>query len=444
MLRVRDTKDELILRESASGSPVLGGAFVLVGVFLYLVAAVATLTCERATDSCTLERSGLRSHEARAFRLADIERAAVYEYTSSEGGLTYSLAIETAGEVVHFLSFASGSGAQQHSAAAEINAFLGDPQVASLIAKRDERGTMHLLAGIFGGVGLLLVVLLAGPVTVVFDRFSRTVTRTGGGRLTRSGVTLTLDEVAGVVIVETPVGAGGEYALALRQASGTRIQLSGAYTPDLAGKRDTAERIRDFLGLPPVEEQLRPGVRPVRTQVKEAVAQLDDSLHEAAQDLVREGAVLLPTSGSAIGRMAANLPSRALAVLVDFGMLSIIAWALSNAGFEVKAWVGAWTLVAFGYYTLYEGSTGATIGKRIFAMQVVQLDGSPITWNQAFVRNAVRFIDALGFYLVGGLVALRSPARQRLGDRLAGTVVVWKRAIPAIEEAAERAGRDRF
>lgn len=443
MRRVRDTKDQMVLRESAFGSHILGAVFALVGGYFFLTAAVATLTCDRAAESCTLERSSLWSGGAQTFRLEDIDRAAVYEYTSSEGALTYSLAIATAGDVVHFLSFSSTTGPEQHRTADQINAFLADPQAASLIARRDERGMTYLFAGIFGGIGVFVLLLFGGPATVTLDRFNRTITRTAGGRLRRSNVTLTFDDVAGVEVLEHSRREGGTYVVALRQTNGERFQLNSAYSPNLTTKRRTAEYVREFLDLPPVEEQVHPTFKEVRAQMKEATAKLDEGLREAAHDLVQEGEATRLTSGSAITRLAAHLPSRALAVLVDFGVLSVVAYALSNLGFELSASVGAWTLMAFGYYTLYEGMNGATIGKRIFAMRVVQLDGSPITWKQALVRNSVRFIDALGFYLVGGLVARSSPARQRIGDRLAGTVVVWKRAVPALQEAAENAARAR-
>ena len=302
---------------------------------------------------------------------------------------------------------------------------------------------MFLFAGIFGGTGLFLLLLASGPTTVTFDRFRRTITRTAGGRLRRTSETLGFDDVIGMGIIESRHKSGGAFALFLRLSSGEWFQLDSTHTPNLLAMRDVAEDVRKFLDLPPVEEQLRPTFGKVGEQMKEVMAQRRERLLEAATALVQEGEAVVLTSDSAITRLAADLPTRAVAVFIDFLVLSAAAYALANAGLELKATVGAWTVFAFGYYTLYEGMNGATLGKSILRMRVVQLDGSPITWKQSAIRNGVRFIDAFGFYLVGWLVARRSPARQRLGDRLAGTVVVWRLALPVIEEAARKAARGR-
>ena len=47
-----------------------------------------------------------------------------------------------------------------------------------------------------------------------------------------------------------------------------------------------------------------------------------------------------------------------------------------------------------------------------------------VTFGAALVRNLLRLVDALFFYLVGAIFALASPRGQRLGDRAAHTLVV--------------------
>ena len=81
-------------------------------------------------------------------------------------------------------------------------------------------------------------------------------------------------------------------------------------------------------------------------------------------------------------------------------------------------------LVGLAYYILGEALTGATLGKRIVRIRVVDEQGEDPRLKAAVVRNLLRPVDALGLYFVGAVFALTSPLGQRLGDRAAHTVVV--------------------
>jgi uncharacterized RDD family membrane protein YckC len=97
----------------------------------------------------------------------------------------------------------------------------------------------------------------------------------------------------------------------------------------------------------------------------------------------------------------------------------------ANAGINVGG-NAFWLLVALGvgYYIVCEAATGATLGKRLVGIRVVGEDGDRPTLGAAVVRNLLRLVDALFFYLVGFLFAVTSSRGQRLGDRAAGTLVV--------------------
>lgn len=78
------------------------------------------------------------------------------------------------------------------------------------------------------------------------------------------------------------------------------------------------------------------------------------------------------------------------------------------------------------YFTLGEGLTGRTVGKALLGLEVRSVTGERIRLGQALIRNAARAIDEIpwSLYLVG-LVSIRmGPMPQRLGDRLARTLVV--------------------
>lgn len=78
-----------------------------------------------------------------------------------------------------------------------------------------------------------------------------------------------------------------------------------------------------------------------------------------------------------------------------------------------------------GYYALFEGLFGASPGKAVAHISVVDLQGSRPTWHAIVLRNLVRPIDALPFaYLLGGVLVLATRSHQRLGDRLARTLIV--------------------
>ncbi len=125
---------------------------------------------------------------------------------------------------------------------------------------------------------------------------------------------------------------------------------------------------------------------------------------------------------------------RFVAQLVDVFIVSLIAsFVLSLAGYDVTASTGlgfspillAMLVMFFLYFTLMEGFLGTTVGKMIFKVKVLSEDGNPCGPGRAAVRNLLRFIDALPFlYLIAFILIARSERKQRLGDRVAKTVVV--------------------
>lgn len=75
------------------------------------------------------------------------------------------------------------------------------------------------------------------------------------------------------------------------------------------------------------------------------------------------------------------------------------------------------------YYTVCEALTGMTLGKRMVGIRVASELEEHVGLGAAVIRNLLRLVDGLFFYLVGALFVLFSSCGQRLGDRLAGTLV---------------------
>lgn len=135
---------------------------------------------------------------------------------------------------------------------------------------------------------------------------------------------------------------------------------------------------------------------------------------------------------------------RFLAILVDWIVLALPVWILAGSFGQrtVDTTNGANVSVSFtgpntflpvvlyiGYYFVMEGLWGASVGKFVTGIRAVMEDGSKLTWGASFVRNLLRVVDGLFFYLVGAILVWNSPTRQRLGDRAGKTVVVEKASI---------------
>jgi uncharacterized RDD family membrane protein YckC len=95
-------------------------------------------------------------------------------------------------------------------------------------------------------------------------------------------------------------------------------------------------------------------------------------------------------------------------------------------GFPVQLYF----LVIFAYYVLLEWKLGGTLGKLVTGMRVRKATGEPIDLKASLIRNVMRIVDFLPFfYLVGAISIWNSETKQRVGDRLAKTVVVSKNSI---------------
>jgi uncharacterized RDD family membrane protein YckC len=153
-----------------------------------------------------------------------------------------------------------------------------------------------------------------------------------------------------------------------------------------------------------------------------------------------------------------GIGSRFIAILVDslilgfaffiLGVLAaIIVPALHLVGNVSANWaVGIILLIIFlllwGYFVLFEAfSNGRTPGKRVAKIRVIHQSGRGINFVEALARNLVRFVDFLpSFYAIGIVVIFLSRRNQRLGDLVAGTLVVRDREVdsPHWGESASR------
>src|SRR5215471_13005780 len=143
----------------------------------------------------------------------------------------------------------------------------------------------------------------------------------------------------------------------------------------------------------------------------------------------------------------AGIGSRFLAILIDvliqsgvaiatlFGFI-VISSGLSLGNSKAGLWVTAlillfYFLLYFGYYAFFEIIwNGQTPGKRKAGLRVIKDSGRPLTPAESIGRNLLRIVDWLpGFYAVGIVSALLTKENKRLGDLVAGSLVVRESSL---------------
>lgn len=114
------------------------------------------------------------------------------------------------------------------------------------------------------------------------------------------------------------------------------------------------------------------------------------------------------------------------AVAVAFFMAVGVSGALGFDGFSQAAIFILLFMLEWGYYVLFESIwNGSSPGKRAANLRVVKEGGYPITFMDSVLRNLLRAADFLPSAYALGVVTMMTDRRfRRLGDRVAGTMVV--------------------
>ena len=137
----------------------------------------------------------------------------------------------------------------------------------------------------------------------------------------------------------------------------------------------------------------------------------------------------------------AGIGSRFMAIFLDalielvlYALLIAVTLGLGFSGFLNASrsiwWQALFLLVIFcinwGYYSIFEAVwKGQTPGKRWAGIRVIKDTGRPINAFEAIARNLIRQIDFLPvLYGVGLVTMLLNAKHRRLGDYVAGTIVV--------------------
>jgi uncharacterized RDD family membrane protein YckC len=126
----------------------------------------------------------------------------------------------------------------------------------------------------------------------------------------------------------------------------------------------------------------------------------------------------------AVGFVMVMLATLAAAVLAD--RLDSIAGAIAAILLSLG--------IYFAWFCLFETILQRTPGKAALGLRVVSADGTPVRFQQAFLRTVLGLVDfflvPIGFVAV--ITVLLSPRDQRLGDLAAGTLVVRERTVSGL------------
>lgn len=122
-----------------------------------------------------------------------------------------------------------------------------------------------------------------------------------------------------------------------------------------------------------------------------------------------------------------------IAIFIWLGASVVLGAVFASVDLEGVAG-GMLTVIAFAlywfYFVLFDVLTGGrSPGKIWLKLRVVRENGLPITWRESLLRNLLRAADVMvlganAILPLGVLVMVLDPKFRRLGDFVAGTIVV--------------------
>ncbi|MET1256864.1 RDD family protein [Aliikangiella maris] len=144
--------------------------------------------------------------------------------------------------------------------------------------------------------------------------------------------------------------------------------------------------------------------------------------------------------GITLSLPVAGLVSRSLAFIIDF-LIRLAVILLSAQALSVFDNMGIGLLLILTFFiewfypVLFEiFYHGQTLGKKALGIAVINDDGTPIDWSSSIIRNLLRAADFLPFFYFFGIISmLFSRDFKRLGDLVAGTLVIHQLELQKTE-----------
>jgi len=177
-----------------------------------------------------------------------------------------------------------------------------------------------------------------------------------------------------------------------------------------------------------------------------------DSFEQLKIDTPEQIALELPLAG-----IGSRFMAMAIDTLIQFGLYlvaGVVFFLILGLGASVVWYIpktigpalGIFVLFAiyWGYFALFEIVwKGQTPGKRFAGIRVIKDSGRPINAFEAIGRNLMRAVDGLpGVYGVGLVCMMLNKQSRRLGDFVAGTVVVHEKPTEEVRPTWNTATED--
>jgi uncharacterized RDD family membrane protein YckC len=120
---------------------------------------------------------------------------------------------------------------------------------------------------------------------------------------------------------------------------------------------------------------------------------------------------------------------RFIALSIDSSVAIVLVLFLSIVLRDRPGWLKGLVMIFtyLGYFIVSEGLWSRTLGKYYQRLIVRKLNGEKAGWREASIRGLLVFFELNPILLGGlpaGLAVLSSDRKQRVGDMIAGTVVV--------------------
>lgn len=143
----------------------------------------------------------------------------------------------------------------------------------------------------------------------------------------------------------------------------------------------------------------------------------------------------------------AGLGSRSAAFIIDYLIIQVVSivllllaffiirdqsgglFTMDLSGTTIAIAIIVLFILNWGYFFAFEFfSGGKTLGKSIIGIRTIQENGHSVTLLSAFIRNLLRIIDSLpASYFLGIVMVFFHPKHKRIGDLVAGTIVIHER-----------------